>query len=199
MEKLKCWEVYKCKEKACPAYKSDDLKCWLFSDTRCRNEIQGKFIEKIELCLGCDVFKKNTDVASIKASLSVVNRQFREFRKMIQARDKELENIGREMALGLSEVFEALKKISSGDPTVRIPETSRVELISKLKHLVNITAEEIAEIIDQSHEFAMGLAEHFDVLHKVSTGDLTARVSGKSEIELLEALKKVMNNTIVSI
>jgi hypothetical protein len=45
----------------------------------------------------------------------------------------------------------------------------------------------------------MGLAEHFDVLHKVSTGDLNARVSGKSEIELLEALKKVMNNTIVSI
>jgi hypothetical protein len=25
----------------------------------------------------------------------------------------------------------------------------------------------------------MGLAEHFDVLHKVSTGDLGARVSGK--------------------
>ena len=100
------------------------------------------------MCLGCDVFKKNTDVASIKATLSVVNRQFKEFRKTIQARDKELENIGLEMALGLSEVFEALKKISSGDPTVRIPETSKVELISKLKHLVNITAEEIAEIVD---------------------------------------------------
>ena len=199
MEKVKCWEVFKCKEKVCPAYKSHDLKCWLFSDTHCRNEIQGKFLEKIEMCLSCDVFKKNTDLASIKATLSVVNRQFKESRKIIQARDKELENIGLEMALGLSEVFEALKKISSGDPTVRIPETSRVELISKLKHLVNITAEEIAEIVDQSHEFAMGLAEHFDVLHKVSTGDLNARVSGKSEIELLEALKKVMNNTIVSI
>ena len=199
MEKVKCWEVFKCKEKVCPAYKSHDLKCWLFSDTHCRNEIQGKFLEKIEMCLSCDVFKKNTDVASIKATLSVVNRQFKEFRKIIQARDKELENLGLEMALGLSEVFEALKKISSGDPTVRIPEKSRVELISKLKHIVNITAEEIGEIVDQSHEFAMGLAEHFDVLHKVSTGDLNARVSGKSDIELLEALKKVMNNTIVSI
>ena len=199
MEKVKCWEVFKCKEKVCPAYKSHDLKCWLFSDTHCRNEIQGKFLEKIEMCLSCDVFKKNTDVASIKATLSVVNRQFKEFRKIIQARDKELENLGLEMALGLSEVFEALKKISSGDPTVRIPERSKVELISKLKHIVNITAEEIGEIVDQSHEFAMGLAEHFDVLHKVSTGDLTARVSGKSDIELLEALKKVMNNTIVSI
>jgi PAS domain S-box-containing protein len=199
MGKVKCWEAFACREKKCPAYKSNDLKCWLFSGTHCRNEVQGKFLEKIELCLGCDVFKKNTDVASINATLSVVSKQFKEFRKIIQARDRELEKIGLEMALGLSEVFEALKKISSGDPSVRIPETSKVELISKLKHIVNITAEEIGEIVDQSHEFAMGLAEHFDVLHRVSRGDLSARVSGKSQVELLEALKKVMNNTIVSI
>ena len=46
MEKLKCWEVFKCEEKDCPAYKSRDLKCWLFSDTHCRNEIQGKFLRR---------------------------------------------------------------------------------------------------------------------------------------------------------
>jgi PAS domain S-box-containing protein len=199
MAKVKCWEVFKCGEKDCPAYEAEDLKCWLFSGTHCRNEIQGKFLEKIELCLGCDVFQRNTDAASVKSTLSVVSKQFKEFRKIIQARDRELEKIGLEMALGISEVFEALKKISSGDPTVRIPETSRIELISKLKHIVNITAQEIGEIVDQSHEFAMGLAEHFDVLHKVSTGDLNVKVSGKSKIELLEALKKVTNNTIVSI
>ena len=62
-----------------------------------------------------------------------------------------------------------------------------------------MTAEEIGEIVDQSHEFAIVLAEHFDVLHKVSTGDLRARVSGRSQIELLESLKKVMNKTIESI
>jgi len=76
MEKVKCWEVFKCKERVCPAYKSHDLKCWLFSDTHCRNEIQGKFLEKIEMCLGCDVFKKNTDVASIKATLSALAAMF---------------------------------------------------------------------------------------------------------------------------
>lgn len=113
--------------------------------------------------------------------------------------DKELKNIYMEMALGISEVFEALKKISAGDPYIRIDETSSVELISQLKHMINLTAENIGEIVDQSHEFAMVIAEHFDVLLKVSSGDLNARVSGNSSVELLESLKKVTNEMIESI
>jgi PAS domain S-box-containing protein len=199
MEKIKCWDFFNCNEKDCPAYVAKSSRCWLFSGTHCRNEIQGKYLEKMEMCLGCKIFKANMDVSGMKDTTRVANEQFKEFRKIVRDRDKELESIGLELALGLSEVFEALKKISSGDPTVRIPETSKVELISKLKHIVNITATEIGEIVDQSHEFAMGLAEHFDVLHKVSTGNLHARVTGKSQIELLESFKKVTNDTIASI
>ena len=104
-----------------------------------------------------------------------------------------------EWAISLSEVIEALKRISSGDPSVRIEEPSDDELITALRHMVNLTAVDIGEIIDLSHEFAMGLAEHFDVLHRVSKGDLNARVSGDSPIELLESLKKVTNQMIESI
>jgi PAS domain S-box-containing protein len=199
IKKVKCWEVFNCNEKKCPVYKAKELNCWLISGTHCRNEIQGKFLEKMEMCLGCKVFKPNMDVTAMTETLKVVNKQLEEFRSIVNDRDNELESIGLELAIGLSEVFEALKKISSGDPTVRIPDTSGVELISKLKHIVNLTAEEIGEIVDQSHEFAIGLAEHFDVLHKVSIGDLHAKVSGKSQVELLESLKKVTNDTIESI
>lgn len=119
--------------------------------------------------------------------------------KEAEKRDRELEDYLRELTYGLSEVFEALKKISSGDPSVKIPETSELELIIKLKQFINMTGENLAEIINLSHEFAIGLAEHFDVLHKVSTGDLCARVEGESEVELLEALKKVTNGMIESV
>jgi len=44
----------------------------------------------------------------------------------------------------------------------------------------------------------MGLAEHFDVLRRVSAGDLGARVTGESQVELLESLKKVTNEIIES-
>jgi PAS domain S-box-containing protein len=62
-----------------------------------------------------------------------------------------------------------------------------------------VTAESLAEIVNMSHEFAIGLAEHFDVLHRVSRGDLAARVSGSSQVELLGSLKEVTNQMIASV
>lgn len=151
------------------------------------------------MCLGCKVFQMNMDVPAMRETIKVINKQFRQFRKMVEERDSELESMSLELALSLSEVFEALKKISSGDPTVRMQENSGIELISKLKHMVNMTAGEIGEIVDQSHEFAIGLAEHFDVLHRVSKGDLNTRVYGGSQVELLESLREVTNDTIENI
>ncbi len=196
---LKCWEVFKCDKKECPAYKSSNLRCWLFSVTHCRNEIQGKFIEKIEMCLDCEVFKANINLASMKKTFDALKDQMREYRQLVEEGEREVEGMSLELAISLSEVFEGLKKIASGDPTVRVDENSNIELIKKLKNMVNMTAENIGEIVDQSHEFAMGLAEHFDVLHRVSKGILSARVSGESEIELLESLKNVTNEMIESI
>ncbi|UCG81972.1 MAG: PAS domain S-box protein, partial [Desulfobacterales bacterium] len=118
---------------------------------------------------------------------------------MVEERDKELEGTSLELAMGLSEVFEALKKISSGDPSVKIPEISDFDLITKLKHMVNLTGENLSEMVGLSHEFAIGLAEHFDAMHRVSKGDFTARVSGGSQVELLESLKKVTNQMIESV
>ncbi|UCG80354.1 MAG: PAS domain S-box protein, partial [Desulfobacterales bacterium] len=57
----------------------------------------------------------------------------------------------------------------------------------------------LAGIVNLSHEFAIGLAEHFDVLHRVSQGQLDSRVSGISQVELLESLKKVTNQMIESV
>ncbi|MBE0425691.1 MAG: PAS domain S-box protein [Nitrospirae bacterium] len=195
----KCWEVFHCDDAKCPAFKSQNLKCWLFTGTHCRNEIQGKFLDKVEMCLECEIFKQNMDVDAMIETCKVFNEQVKEYRKVVQERDRELENMSLELALSVSEVFEALKKISSGDPEVRIPETSEIELIARLKKMINLTAENIGEIVDQSHEFAISLAEHFDVLHRVSKGDLDARVTSRSKIELLDSLKKVTNETIKSI
>jgi methyl-accepting chemotaxis protein len=139
------------------------------------------------------------DIDSMGDTLKVVDRQFSNFREMVEERDRELEGTSMELALGLSEVFEALKKISSGDPGVRIPETSQLELMAKLKHMVNLTAENQTEIVNLSHEFAIGLAEHFGVLHRVSEGDLGVRVSGISQLELLESLREVTNKMIESV
>jgi C4-dicarboxylate-specific signal transduction histidine kinase len=198
-EKIKCWEFFQCDEKDCPVHVTKELNCWLVSGTHCRQEIQGQFLEKMEICLECEPFQANIDVDAMQDTLRVLNEQLATFRELVEERDRELEGIGLEMALGLSEVFEALKEISSGDPAVRIPETSELELITKLKSIVNKTAQNMGEIVDLSHDFAIGLAEHFDVLHRVSRGDLAARVYGTSNVELLESFKKITNRMIGSV
>ncbi len=104
-----------------------------------------------------------------------------------------------ELDSGLLEVSLALEEISSGNPRVRIPEDSKLESISELKRTVNLTAKGLTEIVDLSHEFAIGLAEHFDTLDRVSKGDLNARVPGISQVELLKALRKVTNLMIESV
>ena len=142
------------------------------------------------------------DVSRQTASPQALRKQVKKpskYKKSAPSPCTQIEHINLELAMRLSEIFDALKRISTGDPTVRIDETSDIELISQLKHLVNVTGQNIGEIVDQSHEFAMGLAEHFDVLHRVSQGDLSARVSGTSDVELLESLKNVTNETIGSI
>lgn len=110
MEKVICREFFRCKEKECPAYLAKDFRCWLTSGTHCRDEIQGKFLEKIEMCLGCKVFKSNMDATSMKETLRILDRQLKEYRRMVKQRDRELEDMSLELTLSLSEVFEALKK-----------------------------------------------------------------------------------------
>jgi putative nucleotidyltransferase with HDIG domain len=199
MEKVKCWDFFECAEKECPAYKSRNLRCWLFANTHCRNEIQGEFIEKMEMCSDCKVFKKNMDLRAMRATVMLTNKQIKNLRQLVDAREKELENVSLELALDISEVFDGLRKISSGDPGTRINENSSIELLSKLKQMVNSTARNMEEIVNQFHEVAIDLAEHFDVLSRVSKGDLLARIDGSSRIELMEALKKVTNQMIGSI
>lgn len=197
--KVKCWDIFTCNDEGCPVYKLKELRCWLVSGTHCRQEIQGKFLEKMEMCLSCEIFEANMDVDAMKDTLDIVDKQFKEFRAELTARDKELEDTSMELALGLSEAFEALNKVATGDPRARISEASANELIAKLKQTVNKTAEGIEAVVNQSHEFAIGIAEHFDVLNRVSKGELSARISESSEEELLKALGRVTNHMIESV
>ncbi|HBD08958.1 MAG TPA: hypothetical protein DCZ69_11920 [Syntrophobacteraceae bacterium] len=195
----KCSEFFNCAKKDCPAFAVRHGRCWLIPGTLCRDEILGQTLERIEACLECQFFHENMHRDAIQETCGHIGKHLKELRLTVEARDRELQATTMEMAIGLSEVFEALNAIASGNPSVRIPEDSGLELITKLKHRVNLTAENLGEIVDLSHEFAIGLAEHFDVLHRVSNGDLSARVGGHSSVELLELLKKMTNEMIANV
>jgi diguanylate cyclase (GGDEF)-like protein len=93
IKKAKCWEVFKCNKEKCPAYKSKDLRCWLFSGTHCRDEIQGKFLEKMEICIDCKVFKADMNTLAMRKTLELVNKQLKEFRQIVDNRDRALKRL----------------------------------------------------------------------------------------------------------
>ncbi|NWF98485.1 MAG: PAS domain S-box protein [Nitrospirae bacterium] len=199
MQKTKCWELLNCKDEKCPAYQSKDLKCWLILKTRCKNTLQNQLIDKLELCPECSVFKLNANDKLHREFLSAICKEYKYLRENLEIREAELENANAELSHNLIEITEALEKISSGDPDVRISEKSNIKVIQDLKHMINLTAMNVGEIVQQSHELAMALTEHFDVLHKVTKGDLNARVTGASNVELADIIAKVTNEMIESI
>ncbi|MFQ6063786.1 MAG: methanogen output domain 1-containing protein [Methanosarcinales archaeon] len=82
MSKINCWKYYECKEKDCPAYKKENIACWLISETHCRDEIQGTFYEKIELCIDCYVFNHNLRETNLKETLKKVADSLRKLTKL---------------------------------------------------------------------------------------------------------------------
>lgn len=92
MMKVKCWELEKCEKTECPVYEKENERCWLVSGTHCRDEIQGMFLNKIEICLKCAVFKNNVGPREEEwlRTLDFADRQFKEYVKTI---DKQKESI----------------------------------------------------------------------------------------------------------
>ncbi|MCL5882509.1 MAG: GAF domain-containing protein [Actinobacteria bacterium] len=59
-EMIRCWEAMDCTKSDCPAYGSDDFRCWLQCGTFCNNKcVQSTFRQKRDACERCGVFTKN--------------------------------------------------------------------------------------------------------------------------------------------
>jgi HD-GYP domain-containing protein (c-di-GMP phosphodiesterase class II)/PAS domain-containing protein len=56
---IACWQHNRCGHKDCPAYGSEDLRCWLQCGTHCHDQIQGSFTQKRDACERCPVYRAN--------------------------------------------------------------------------------------------------------------------------------------------
>jgi signal transduction histidine kinase len=99
-EEVKCWEVLKCTQKDCPAYQSNDPRCWLLSGTHCRDEIQGKFLEKMEVCLECKLLKVNIDADTVRETIKIVSDQLKDSRKKEETLQEKIIEYEKLSALG---------------------------------------------------------------------------------------------------
>ena len=89
MTKAKCWEVSGCGKGDCPAYKLRNLSCWLLSADYCRDDIRGKSSEKLDICLSCDVFKKNMNLPSARKTFDILSARIARFREAARTSERE--------------------------------------------------------------------------------------------------------------
>ncbi len=98
---IKCWEAKNCDKKDCPAYKSENLRCWQVAGTYCMGKVTGKFAEKINDCKICNVYKKGTpnELTTIGEDFnnmmivieSISAEQYKDFMDTIEALGKLIE------------------------------------------------------------------------------------------------------------
>ena len=55
---VKCWDYFSCQKRDCPAYESEELRCWLLPQTQCDHSgnIEANPEVKMESCLKCLLF-----------------------------------------------------------------------------------------------------------------------------------------------
>jgi signal transduction histidine kinase len=52
---MRCWEYIHCGETGCPAYHSEESRCWLILGTHCAGLRIAAYPEKVDFCKGCEV------------------------------------------------------------------------------------------------------------------------------------------------
>ena len=88
----------------CPAYDSEDLRCWLINGTLCCGGSPASFADKRERCVECEVHKANADVFDPLHSDEYRELEFDEPARVVKARvspvvDAEGDYIGRVLAM----------------------------------------------------------------------------------------------------
>lgn len=89
-EQAKCWELKECVHTACPAYGNEDLRCWLFSGTMCHNSRQGAFVDKIEVCLTCDMMVRNLDAEEFSHTMGFVVDHVNEIKRVLAQQSQDI-------------------------------------------------------------------------------------------------------------
>jgi signal transduction histidine kinase len=57
-KKVRCWEFVHCGEPSCPAYGSQETRCWLVLGTHCAGLRIAAYPEKVDFCKSCEVVQR---------------------------------------------------------------------------------------------------------------------------------------------
>ena len=106
-------------------------------------------------------------------------------------------NVLCEYGIALSEVLhcccDVLEKIAQGDTSQKIDIKVERNSVQRLIDSINKVSQEVSAMIDLTHELAIGICEHFDVLRRLHEGDFSATASEDSSVEVIRIHGQLIN------
>lgn len=162
-------------------YTRESGSCWLEPASRCPAGTPASFAEGVENCRICTVFRKAIGTPAVIETIDALQPG-----EADATTPNDLETC-------FFEVLGMLTKLSRGDTTARLSVDSGSSPFNIMKVLVNSLAESMQEIVDNSHEMAIGLCENYETLNRISRGDFSARTTVDTNNELVNKLGELIN------
>lgn len=156
-------------------------------DGRCCGSPPDDTLLACSLCLDCDLLHQRDD----RTHFSTIAARLTEASATSVARQTLLDD-------ECTAVRTMLERLSIGDPNVRIALTDDSSILRGLEPSLNRIACFMEEQVDESHEVAIGLCEHYETLLKLASGDLGSRASTASSVELIAKLGELINRQAVT-
>lgn len=150
---------------------------------KCDGNPPGDLIKLYSLCLDCDLLHRHgnrADFARIASGLEGYH---------VEAARRESS-----ARADFEAVHQMLKLLSIGDPDARLVVSGDSDWFRLLEPLLNQVADFMKDLIEESHETAIGLCEHYETLLLLAGGDLNARASINSPVELIAKLGELINS-----
>jgi len=185
-----CWENTQCNNTECAAYQNPGF---LTATGTTKNLAGNSLIH----CIDCDEFLNACNKDDLSALLKLTSRSIKN--KQLKSTKNDAEKLGLELSIGFSDCFEMLKKLSLGDPSARVTINTENWLLKKLEGTLNKAGASIERFINQTHEMAIGLCEHYDTLSRLASGDRSARASESSQNELIAKLGILINKEALAL
>lgn len=150
---------------------------------RCAGDLPEDKFKLYTLCLDCDLLHLHGD----RAVFSLISSHFAQCHENLVYRQPAIDT-------GFSAMKVMLKSLAVGEPNARVLLPEEIESFRELEPLLNQMAGFMKEMIEDSHETAMGLCEHYETLLRLANGDLDAKASVNSPIELIAKLGELINS-----
>jgi PAS domain S-box-containing protein len=152
------------------------------AQARCGGKPPVDLLQCYPLCIDCDLLHQRGD-RSLFSRLAMLAT---ETQAIVSDRYESLE-------LGYAAIRKMLERLSLGDPDARVILPDDIGLFRELEPLLNSMASFLKGQVDDSHEVAIGLCEHYETLLQLAGGNLASRASTASPVELIAKLGELIN------